>query len=205
NGCALIGGETAEMPDIYAEGEFDLAGTVIGVVDRSNILDGSEIREGDVVLGISGNGLHTNGYSLARKVLLSRFGVDEYIPELGMTIGEALLQIHPSYLSVIRLFRSDGGVRGFAHVTGGGIEGNARRILPDGFRLDLDWKSWEWPALFQLIRKEGQIPVKDMRQAFNLGIGLVMVVSPDMRDKALRTSLPGDFGILEIGRIKKNR
>ncbi|MFO8029546.1 MAG: phosphoribosylformylglycinamidine cyclo-ligase, partial [Cyclonatronaceae bacterium] len=161
NGCALIGGETAEMPDIYAEGEFDLAGTVVGVVDRSNILDGSEIREGDVVLGISGNGLHTNGYSLARKVLFSRFGVDEYIPELGMTIGEALLQIHPSYLSVIRRFRSDGGVRGFAHVTGGGIEGNARRILPDGFRLDLDWKSWEWPALFQLIRKEGQIPVKD--------------------------------------------
>ncbi len=205
NGCALIGGETAEMPDIYSEGEFDLAGTVVGVVDRDEILDGSGIRDGDVLLGVTGNGLHTNGYSLARNVLFSKYGVDDFLDELGMTVGEVLLQIHPSYLPAIRKFRQMDGVKGFAHITGGGIEGNATRILPDSLRLEVEWNSWEWPAIFKLIQREGDVPVTDMRQAFNLGIGLTMVVSPDQCDDVLNTPMADAFKILKIGQIRTAR
>ncbi len=205
NGCALIGGETAEMPDIYAEGEFDLAGTVVGVVDREEIIDGSGIREGDVILGVTGNGLHTNGYSLARKVLLSKYSADDSIAELGMTIGEALLQIHPSYLQIIRRLKKMAGIRGFAHITGGGIIGNTERIVPEGLQPVVNWDSWEWPAIFSLIRKEGDVPVEDMRQAFNLGIGLTAVVSQETVDSFLKTSIPGGFRILPIGEIKTSR
>lgn len=240
NGCALIGGETAEMPDIYGEGEFDLAGTVVGVVDRDEIMDGSGIRNGDIILGVTGNGLHTNGYSLARKVLLSKYSVDYHVSELGMTIGEALLQIHPSYLQVIRTLKKMEGVRGFAHITGGGIIGNTERIvpkvktrkelnmkrektdekmagnkgledmkpgetIPDGLIPVIDWNSWEWPAIFELIRKEGNVPVEDMRQAFNLGIGLTVVVSPESVDSVLNTEVQSGFRILPIGEIKTSR
>ena len=257
NGCALIGGETAEMPDIYGEGEFDLAGTVVGVVDRDDILDGSGIRDGDVILGVTGNGLHTNGYSLARKVLLSKYSVDQHLSELGMTIGEALLQIHPSYLRVIRELKKMEGVRGFAHITGGGIVGNTERIVakektlkgnapkeknadeknpleiktgikaenktglkaekmgaeeiktdekaPGGLMPVIDWDSWEWPAIFELIRKEGNVPVEDMRQAFNLGIGLTVVVSPENVDSVLNTEVQDGFRILPIGEIRTSR
>ncbi len=245
NGCALIGGETAEMPDIYGEGEFDLAGTVVGVVDRDQILDGSGIQNGDIILGVTGNGLHTNGYSLARKVLLSKYSVDQHVSELGMTIGEALLQIHPSYLQVIRKLKKIEGIRGFAHITGGGIVGNTERIVPkgkalkgnapkeknaDGKNVDekmtgkkgpeeikadektpeglipvIDWDSWEWPAIFELIRKEGDVPVEDMRQAFNLGIGLTVVVSPERADSVLNTEIQAGFRILPIGEVKTSR
>ena len=249
NGCALIGGETAEMPDIYAEGEFDLAGTVVGVVDRHEILDGSGIRNGDIILGVTGNGLHTNGYSLARKVLLSKYSVDQHLSELGMTIGEALLKIHPSYLQVIRQIKKMEGVRGFAHITGGGIVGNTERIVakekalkgnapkerngegknleekktgikaekmgPEDKKLDdkgpealipyIHWDSWEWPAIFELIRKEGDVPVEDMRQAFNLGIGLTVVVSAEKVDSVLNTEIQAGFRILPIGEIKTSR
>ncbi len=240
NGCALIGGETAEMPDIYAEGEFDLAGTVVGVVDRDDILDGSGIRNGDVILGVTGNGLHTNGYSLARKVLLSKYSVDFHVSELGMTIGEALLQIHPSYLQIIRKLKKMEGIRGFAHITGGGIMGNTERIMPKEKAVEerdseeksggekilqkknrdeksagnkapgglvpiIDWESWEWPAIFKLIRKEGNVPVEDMRQAFNLGIGLTVVVSPERADSVLKAEIQAGFRILPIGEVKTSR
>lgn len=205
NGCALIGGETAEMPDLYGEGEFDLAGTVVGVVDRDEIMDGSGIRNGDIILGVTGNGLHTNGYSLARKVLLSKYKTGDHISELGMSVGESLLQIHPSYLQVIRQLKKMDGVRGFAHITGGGIAGNTERIVPEGLKPDVDWKSWDWPAIFTLIRKEGDVPVEDMRRAFNLGIGLTVVVSADAADSFLETPIPGGFRILPIGEIRTSR
>ncbi len=205
NGCALIGGETAEMPDLYGEGEFDLAGTVVGVVDRDEIMDGSGIRKGDIILGVTGNGLHTNGYSLARKVLLSKYKTGDHIAELGMSVGESLLQIHPSYLKVIRQLKKMDGVRGFAHITGGGIGGNTERIIPEGFHPVVDWKSWEWPAIFTLIRKEGDVPVEDMRRAFNLGIGLTIVVSPDAVDSFLDAPIAGGFRILPIGEIRTSR
>ncbi len=201
NGCALIGGETAEMPDIYSGEDFDLAGTVVGVVDRDRILDGSHTKKGDIVLGVTGNGLHTNGYSLARSVLFEKYTVDDVPPELEMSIGESLLQIHPSYLKIIRSLKTREGVRGFAHITGGGIEGNSRRILPDGMELQINWNNWEWPAIFKLIHKVGNVPVEDMRKTFNLGIGLTVVVSADDKDDIISNFSSGVFDIFEIGKI----
>jgi phosphoribosylformylglycinamidine cyclo-ligase len=179
NGCALIGGETAEMPDMYKENEYDVSGTIVGVVDRENLITGSKVKKGDVLIGFPSTGLHTNGYSLARKVLFSRFDVHHFSPELGMTVGEALLKVHKSYLPVIRALRTVPGVNAFSHITGGGIEGNTKRVVPDGLTLDVDYGSWERPALFQLIQRIGNVPEDDMRITFNLGIGLIALVSPD--------------------------
>ncbi len=179
NGVALIGGETAEMPDIYSEGEFDLAGTIVGMVDRNKIINGDAIEEGDLLMGFPSTGLHTNGYSLARKVLFSKFGVDDSVEELGGTVGEVLLAIHKSYLPTIRNLRDLDGVHGFSHITGGGIVGNTKRILPEGLKLDIDWDAWKRPPIFNLIKELGNVPEDDMRATFNLGIGLVAVISPD--------------------------
>jgi len=201
NGCALVGGETAEMPDIYSDGEFDLAGTIIGVVDRNHIIDGSDIKKGDVVLGVTGNGLHTNGYSLARNILFEKYKVDDHIPELGMSVGESLLRIHPSYLQLINKLKNQGSVKGFAHITGGGIVGNTERILPAGRKLKLDWNNWDWPALFKLIQREGNVPTKDMRQAFNLGIGLTIIVSAESKDHIVSSFSSSSEEIIEIGSV----
>ena len=178
NGCALIGGETAEMPDIYADGEFDMAGTIVGMVDQGAIYDGSSVQKGDIVVGIQSSGLHTNGYSLARKVLFHHFDVDYFAPELGMSIGEALLAVHRSYLSHIKALKRLQGVHAFAHITGGGIVGNTRRVIPDGLSLEINWNSWSIPPLFHLIQELGNVETDDMRQAFNLGIGLCVIVDP---------------------------
>ncbi|HET6527265.1 MAG TPA: phosphoribosylformylglycinamidine cyclo-ligase [Balneolaceae bacterium] len=185
NGVALIGGETAEMPDIYGKGEFDLAGTIVGMVDRSKIIDGKNIKKGDILLGFPSTGLHTNGYSLARKVLFSEYDVNNYVDELDSTLGEAILKIHKSYLPVIREIRGLEGVHGFSHITGGGIMGNTKRIIPDGLKIKVDWQMWERPPLFKLIQKIGNVPEEDMRATFNLGIGLIAVVAPDEADAVL--------------------
>lgn len=177
NGVALIGGETAEMPDIYDKGEFDLAGTIVGVVDRNNLITGEKIKKDDLLIGFKSSGLHTNGYSLARKVLFSEFDVDDQPDELERTIGEELLQVHRSYLDIISKLKEIDGVNGFSHITGGGIVGNTKRILPEGLKLDVNWESWERPAIFKLIQKTGNVPEEDMRATFNLGIGLIAVVS----------------------------
>lgn len=173
NGCALIGGETAEMPGIYHGKDYDVCGTIVGVVDKAKIVDGSDIRAGDVLIGVASNGLHTNGYSLARKVLLENYKINQHVNELGHSLADELLRVHVSYLDVIE--RAIGlGANGFAHITGGGIEGNSKRILPDGLRLSIDWKSWERPAVFNLIQHKGQVDEEDMRRTFNLGVGLVI-------------------------------
>jgi phosphoribosylformylglycinamidine cyclo-ligase len=177
NGVALIGGETAEMPDIYDAGEFDLAGTIVGVVDRDELITGEHIEKGDVLIGFKSNGLHTNGYSLARNVLFSKYSVDDSPNELGLTVGEELLKVHKSYLSLIQSLKNMDGVHGFSHITGGGIVGNTRRILPENRVLDIDWESWKRPVIFNLIQKTGNVPEEDMRDTFNLGIGLIAVVS----------------------------
>lgn len=179
NGCALIGGETAEMPDMYKDGEFDVAGTIVGVVDKANIYDGSKVKKGNVMIGFPSTGLHTNGYSLARKVLFSRFDVHHFSTDLGMTIGEALLKVHKSYLPVIRELKKIEGVNAFSHITGGGIEGNTVRVVPDGLKMKIDYNAWNRPALFKLIQKTGNVPEDDMRLTFNLGIGLIALVSPE--------------------------
>jgi len=175
NSCSLIGGETAEMPGLYSEGEYDLAGTIVGVVDESKIVNGKKIREGDVLIGLPSTGLHTNGYSLARKVLFEHYSINEYFDDLATTLGDALLWVHRSYYkSVFPLF-SRGAVKGLSHITGGGIEGNTMRILPKGLSLRVDWNAWERPFLFRLIQKAGNVPEDDMRRTFNLGVGLVLV------------------------------
>ncbi len=202
NGVALIGGETAEMPDIYSEGEFDLAGTIVGMVDRDKIIDGKKIQEGDLLLGFPSSGLHTNGYSLARKVLFSEYDVSDQVDELGATVGKAMLAVHKSYLSVIRALRGNKGVHGFSHVTGGGIIGNTKRVVPDNLTISVDWEAWDRPAIFELIRKIGNVPENDMRSTFNLGIGLIAVVDPETAEEV--KEIAEDIGeqVIEMGEIK---
>jgi phosphoribosylformylglycinamidine cyclo-ligase len=187
-GCALIGGETAEMPDIYHPGEFDLAGTIVGAVEKEKILDGRRIDRGDVLVGLASNGLHTNGYSLARKIVAAHpeLALDKYHAELGETLGEALLQPHRSYQRAIQLAAEFSEVHGISHITGGGIEGNTERLLRNGLQLKIDWRAWEWPPLFQLLQKFGQVEEAEMRQVFNLGIGLALVVAPEAAGELCR-------------------
>jgi phosphoribosylformylglycinamidine cyclo-ligase len=202
NGVALIGGETAEMPDIYSEGEFDLAGTIVGIVDRDEIINGDDIREGDLLLGFESSGLHTNGYSLARKVLFSEYDVSDHVDQLGTTVGEAMLSVHRSYLPLISELKKIEGVNGFSHITGGGIVGNTKRILPEGCSLDIDWKSWDRPAIFELIQELGNVPEDDMRATFNLGIGLIAVVDPESADEVRDWAEKNDESIYKLGTVK---
>ncbi len=202
NGCALIGGETAEMPDLYKAGEYDLAGTVVGVVERDAIVDGSAIEAGDVLLGLPSTGLHTNGYSLARKVLFEQFVAGD-TPDLlgGETVGEALLRVHRSYLDAIQALIAEGLAHGVAHVTGGGLVGNTERVVPDGLALAVDWEAWTRPGLFRLIQEVGEVPEADMRRTFNLGIGLVVIVPEASHERAL--TVLGALGepAFEVGRV----
>lgn len=186
NGCSIIGGETAEMPGFYADGEFDLAGTIVGVVDKENIVNGKAIKKGDVLIGLPSTGLHTNGYSLARKVLIPTFSLRKKFPELHGTLGDALLAVHRSYLKPIQALTSKNLVHGMSHITGGGIIGNTMRIIPKGLSLKIDWLSWQRPFIFDLIQSVGQVPEYDMTRTFNLGVGLVFVVAKKNVDKALR-------------------
>lgn len=201
NGVALIGGETAEMPDIYGEGEFDLAGTIVGIVDEDNVINGSTIKKGDVLIGFKSSGLHTNGYSLARKVLFSEYDVHDYVDELGSTVAEELLQVHRSYLPIISSLKELDGVHGFSHITGGGMVGNTKRILPQGCALDIHWNAWERPPIYTMIQEIGNVPEEDMQATFNLGIGLVAVVSAHVVDavKEKATALGED--IFEVGKV----
>ena len=179
--CALLGGETAEMPDFYRDGEYDIAGFIVGVVDRRKVINGSRITAGDVVLGLPSLGLHTNGYSLARKVLLEVGGLslETKVPELGCTVGEELLKQHRNYLPGLnRLIEHEGVIKGMAHITGGGLIENIPRILPSN--VDVEIKEGSWPILpvFELINKIGNVPTEDMLRTFNLGIGMVVITNP---------------------------
>lgn len=176
NDCALIGGETAEMPGLYAEGDFDLAGTIVGIAEKAHLITGDSIVAGDVLLALSSTGLHTNGYSLARKIFEHR--LHEYSDVLGCTIGDALLRIHRSYYPIVYPLLSQYEIKGLAHITGGGLVSNTMRIIPKGLSLRIDWQAWTVPPIFQLIQQEGNVPDAEMRRTFNLGVGLVIVVSP---------------------------
>lgn len=186
NNCALIGGETAEMPGFYRENEYDIAGTIVGVVEKKKIVDGRKVRPGDVLIALPSTGLHTNGYSLARKVLFERHDAEDFIDELGMRLGEALLTTHRSYLKAIRAISELPAVPTFSHITGGGIVGNTLRVLREGMRLKVDWGAWRRPAIFTLIQKEGNVPEDDMRRTFNLGVGLVAITSKKGADGVIR-------------------
>jgi phosphoribosylformylglycinamidine cyclo-ligase len=201
NGVALIGGETAEMPDIYNEGEFDLAGTIVGAVDKSKLITGDKITIGDLVIGFKSSGLHTNGYSLARKVLFSEFDIDDTPDGFSQSIGDELLTIHKSYLELITSLKEINGVNGFSHITGGGLISNTKRVLPDGLDLDIDWESWDRPGIFKLIQNTGNVPEEDMRRTFNLGIGLVAVISPKAYNQVKEKSKALGEEPIEIGRV----
>jgi len=204
NGCALLGGETAEMPGFYADGEYDLAGFVVGVVDRARIVDGREIRAGDALIGLSSSGLHTNGFSLARRIVFDRLGleVDTYVPELGRTIGDVLLEPHRSYLPVVRPLLAARLVRGLAHITGGGITDNLPRTLPDGCAAEVERTAWEVPPVFGFLQRAGDVPDADMYRTFNMGIGMVLVVEPGwVQDVFGRLRQAGETGAAVIGRI----
>jgi phosphoribosylformylglycinamidine cyclo-ligase len=179
-GCPLIGGETAQMPDIYAPDDYDLAGFIVGVVDRERALTGAAVQKGDVLLGLPSTGLHTNGYSLARKVLFEAMGhsVDTRLPELGTTVGAALLVPHRSYLSALEPLLDRQKIRALAHITGGGFPGNIPRVLPPGLGARVRKGSWEVPPLFRLIQKGGAVPDEEMFRTFNMGVGMVVVVAP---------------------------
>jgi phosphoribosylformylglycinamidine cyclo-ligase len=179
NGCALLGGETAEMPGMYADGEYDLAGFIVGVVDRERLVNGRTIAVGDVLVGVPSSGLHTNGYSLARRIVFDTLGlrVDSHVSELSMTVGDALLEPHRSYLNLIRPILDGGRVKGMAHITGGGITDNLPRVLPHGTAAVVDVSSWRVPPLFRWLQKSGSVPIEDMLRTFNMGIGLIIVTT----------------------------
>ncbi len=182
-GCALLGGETAEMPGVYAPGEMDIAGTIVGVVERDAIIDGSRIVAGDLLLGLRSSGLHTNGFSLARRIV----GPERYherVPALGVTLGAALVAPHRSYLPQVRRLRAAVDVKGLAHITGGGFVENIPRVLPAGLGVAVQRGAWQVPPLFQLLQDEGDVPADEMYRVFNMGIGMVVVVSPDDVAKA---------------------
>ena len=178
NECALIGGETAEMPDFYAPGDYDISGTIVGVAEKSQMMSSRKINKGDLLIGLPSTGLHTNGYSLARKVLLDKYDVDEYVDDLGMAVGEALLSIHKSYLPVLNTVLNEEWLVGISHITGGGIVENTMRILSNNQELDIDWDVWERPAIFSLIQNLGNVPENDLRKSMNLGIGMILIIKP---------------------------
>ena len=185
NGCALIGGETAQMPGFYADGEYDLAGTIIGCVNRPDIITGEQIQIGDVLIGIPSNGLHTNGYSLARKLLfeVAKYGPDQYVNDLKDKTGAALMRTHRSYLAIIKKLTGAGVVRGMAHITGGGITENLPRILPRGTGAAVDLAAWTVPPLFSHLQQLGNVDQDEMLRTFNMGVGLIVVVPGEMVKK----------------------
>ncbi len=177
-GCALIGGETAQMPGMYRKSEYDLAGCIIGVVDRAKIIDGSKIKPGDVILGLASNGLHTNGYSLARKILFERMQlkINSRLPGSRSTVGAELLRVHKNYQSLLAKVRR-GMIKGLAHITGGGLIDNLPRILPKNCDAMIETKSWRVPRIFQILQRNGDVDLAEMYQVFNMGIGMVAVVA----------------------------
>ena len=179
NDCALIGGETAEMPDFYKPGDYDISGTIVGVAEKGEMMPNRGVHSGDLLIGLPSTGLHTNGYSLARKVLLEHYDSADFIASLNATIGDTLLAIHKSYLPTLDGILHEEWLSGLSHVTGGGIIDNTRRILGEGQDLNIDWNSWDRPAIFNLIQELGNVPDDDMRHSMNLGIGMILIIKPD--------------------------
>jgi phosphoribosylformylglycinamidine cyclo-ligase len=187
NSCALLGGETAEMPGFYADGEYDIAGFIVGAVDRSRLITGRAIAVGDVLVGVPSSGMHTNGYSLARSIVFDRLKLDfgSHVAELGRTVGDALMEPHRSYLQTIRPLLEGGRIKGMAHITGGGITENLPRVLPHGTAAVIDGATWQVPPLFSWLQQSGQVPTEDMFRTFNMGIGLILVVARERAEQTI--------------------
>ncbi len=200
SGCALIGGETAQMPGMYHKGEYDLAGTIVGVVDRRKMIDGSKIIPGDVVLGLASNGLHTNGYSLARKILIEKMKLEltSKLPGLAKPLGEELLRVHRNYQPLLASL-PDGLVKGLAHITGGGLIDNLPRVLPMNCDAVIDTRSWTVPALFRILQEGGDVDASEMYQVFNMGIGMTIVTSESNAGEVIRRTKARRIGRIEGG------
>jgi phosphoribosylformylglycinamidine cyclo-ligase len=201
NECALIGGETAEMPGLYDPSEYDMSGTIVGIVDKAKIIDGRSIKKGDLLVGFSSSGLHTNGYSLARKVLFEKYKID-FIPDgFTGTLGDELLRIHKSYLKLITHLTGNMEIKGFSHITGGGIIGNTLRIIPENLSLKINWDAWEVPQLFRFIQAAGNIGDEEMRLVFNMGIGMIAVINKSDEQMIMRLSSELNEHPLIIGSV----
>lgn len=201
NGVALIGGETAEMPGLYSEEEYDISGTIVGLVERDKVIDGKNVSKGNVLVGFGSNGLHTNGYSLARKVLFEKFSVNDKPDLLNQSLGEELLSVHKSYLKLITELKEKISINAFSHITGGGIIGNTKRVVPKDLQIKINWNAWKLPAIFKLIQEVGKIADEEMHHVFNIGIGLIAIVDAKDVDKVLEVaSSIGEKGIV-VGEI----
>ena len=205
NGCALLGGETAEMPGLYAAGDYDLAGTIVGVVDRPKLLDGSRVREGDLLVGLSSSGLHTNGYSLARRVFFDTLGLGpgSPVPELGATVADALLAVHRSYLGPVLPLVDDGLLTAMAHITGGGFPDNIPRVLPAGLDAVIERAAIPWTPLFRFIAEKGDVAEDEMLRVFNCGAGMVLFVPPSSVPEVERRLRSAGEGWRPIGRVER--
>jgi phosphoribosylformylglycinamidine cyclo-ligase len=188
NGCALIGGETAEMPGMYHDGEYDLAGTIVGIVEKSRMLTGAKVRNGDVLVALPSTGLHTNGYSLARKILfdVAKLTSDSLVPGTGTRLADELLQVHRSYLKAIQALLDKNLIAAAAHITGGGITDNLPRVLPKGLAAFIQTNLWQVPPIFEMIRSIGNVPEADWRRTFNLGVGMITVIPQKSLEAAMR-------------------
>jgi phosphoribosylformylglycinamidine cyclo-ligase len=199
-GCALIGGETAQLGDMYRKGEYDLVGCIVGVVDRKKMIDGSTIKPGDVVLGLPSKGLHTNGYSLARRILFDRMRlkVGSRLPDSTMTVGQELLRVHKNYQPLLAKI-SSGIIKGLAHITGGGLIDNLPRILPSNCDAVIETKSWKVPHIFQILQRNGNVDLREMYQVFNMGIGMALVIAEQNAQRAMSVLRAQRIGRIEGG------
>jgi phosphoribosylformylglycinamidine cyclo-ligase len=204
-GCSLVGGETAEMPGFYPDGEYDLSGFAVGVVEKKNIIDGSKIRAGDAIIGLASNGLHSNGYSLVRRLFfdLKKMDVKTYVSVLKKVLGAELLRPTRIYVKAYNILKDKLKIKGMAHITGGGIPGNLPRILPEGIGANIKIGSWPVPEIFKLIKKMGNVPEEDMRRTFNMGIGFIMVVSKASADEAVSLLKKAGYPAFLMGNAEK--
>jgi phosphoribosylformylglycinamidine cyclo-ligase len=203
NSCALLGGETAQMPDFYGEGEYDLAGFIVGIVSRAQLLDGSRVREGDRLIGLPSSGLHTNGYTLARRIVFERAGLEPHDPMPGMddTVAEALLRVHRSYLPVLSAELERGTLRALAHITGGGIPGNLPRALPEGMGARVDRGTWTVPPLFGALQELGGVETTEMFRVFNMGVGMILVTSAEDAPEVVQRLRGGGEAAWMLGEV----
>ena len=204
HGCALIGGETAEMPDVYQGDDFDLAGCIVGVVDKEEIIDGKAIVPGDRVIALPSNGCHTNGYSLVRKIVFGELGLNanDFVDELGCTVADEFLKVHASYLDAFDVIRKVAHIKGMAHITGGGIPDNLDRILPAACDAEIKKGSWPIPKVFEFLTEKGGVSEAEMYQVFNMGLGMMIVISKEDEQKIM-SDLAGEMTIHSVGEIVK--
>ena len=205
NACALLGGETAQMPDFYAKDEYDLAGFIVGIVERESVLDGSAVEAGDVLVGIESSGLHTNGYTLARRIVFDVMGLgaDDELPGTGRSVADELLAVHRSYLGLLTPLLAAGRVRALAHITGGGIPGNLPRVLPEGLGAEVEREAWPVPPVFRTLQDAGRVERAEMDRVFNMGVGMVAVVRPDDADDVIAAAGERGWAAWRIGRVEQ--